>query len=163
MLKNLCASMAVAAVLVAPSAGAAEYFVRVDGIPGTSTYRGMEDYVQVESWSFGFKEGVCQGLTFVKTMDASSAAFTVAALSGVVYPFIVVVARKPGQQPFTFMRLTLNNAVFTSFTTGGTTNDGVPIEQISAKPTSVKTELFEQDIRGGKVVIANSRVDCPPT
>ena len=165
MIKNLCLSLAASTVLIAGSAQAGnDYLVKVDGIAGTSNLKGLTDYIQVESWSLGFNRGVCQALNFAKQMDSSSADFTAAALSGIVYPNIVLVAQKQGAIPFTFLRLTLTNSVFKSFKTGGTSGDSlVPIEQISAQPSSVKTELFGQDDTGQRVLIATSSVVCPQT
>jgi type VI protein secretion system component Hcp len=156
-------AIAAVAALAAGPAAAVDYLVKVDGIPGTSNLVRMTDYIPVQSWSLGFNKGVCQTLTFVKTMDASSAALTAAALSGVVYPQIILVARHPGEQPYNFMRLVLTNSVFTSFKTGGSTIDGsVPTETISAQPSSVKTELYEMTASGTKALVASSIVDCPP-
>lgn len=151
------------ALIAGPAQAATEYFIRVIGIDGTSTVIGLTDYIEIQSWSPGFDNGICQGLQFVKQMDASSADFTGAALTGIVYPRIILLARKQGEMPFAFMRLTLTDSVFTSFKTGGTSGDSlVPIEQIGARPSSVKTELFGQDAKGaGRVLIATSDVVCP--
>jgi type VI protein secretion system component Hcp len=102
-------------------------------------------------------------LTFVKPMDASSADLTGAALSGMVYPRIVLIAQPQGERPFIFMRLTLTDSIFTSFKTGGNSSNesGAPIETISAKPSTVKTDIYEQDERGGRVLAATSTVTCP--
>lgn len=162
MSRKFCLSVAAVAALAAGPALATDYFIKVDGIAGTSDVVRMTDYIEVQSWSLEFNEGVCQALTFVKLMDKSSAAFTAAALSGLTYPLITVIARTPGERPFNYMRLTLTNSVFTSFRTGGTTGDGTPIEQISAQPASVKTDLWEMDVRGQRVLVASSKVDCPP-
>ncbi len=165
MIKNICLSLAVSTALITGSAQAVnDYFIKIDGIAGTSFEKGLTDYIPVESWSLGFNRGVCQALQFAKKMDSSSADLTGAALSGIVYPNIVLVARKQGEVPFTFMRLTLTNSVFKSFKTGGTTGESlVPIEQISAQPSSVKTELYDQDRDGRRVLIATSSVVCPQT
>jgi type VI protein secretion system component Hcp len=161
--RSFCFSVAAVAALAAGPALATDYFVKVDGIAGTSDVVRMTDYIEVQSWSLEFNEGVCRALTFVKLMDKSSASFTAAALSGLTYPTITVIARTPGERPFNYMRLTLTNSVFTSFRTGGTTGDGTPIEQISAQPASVKTDLWEMDERGQRVLVASSKVDCPPS
>jgi hypothetical protein len=165
MTRKFCLSVAAAAALCAGSAQAAnEYFVRVAGIAGTSNVLGLEDYIPVLFWSLGFEDGACQGLQFVKQMDASSADLTAAALSGVTYPRITLIARRQGAPAFLYMRLTLTNSVFTSFKTAGTAGGSdPPTEQISARPASVKTELFEQNDKGGRELVASSEVNCPRT
>ena len=163
VIRNLVRSVAFATVLFAGSAQAAnEYYVRVYGIAGTSLVRGLTDFIEVQSWSLGFDNGVCEGLQFVKQADASSADLTGAALSGTVFSRIVLLARKPGEQPFNYMRVTLSNSVITSFKTGGSRSDDLaPTEVISARPSSVRTEIYGQDEKGTRFLVATSSVACP--
>ena len=156
-------SLASATVLLAGSAHAAnEYYVRVYGIGGTSLVRGLTDFIEVQSWSLGFDNGVCQGLQFVKQADASSADLTGAALSGTVFSRIVLLARKPGEVPFDYMRVTLTNSVITSFKTGGSRSDDLaPTEQITARPSTVRTEVYGQEERGSRILISSCSVVCP--
>lgn len=156
-------SIAALAALITAPAQATDYFIKVDGIPGTSNLVRMTDYIHVQSWSLDFSDGVCHGLNFVKHMDASSPLFTGAALSGAVYPTIILIAQRPGNNPFNFLRLTLTNSVFTSFKSGGTTGGepAVPVEYIGIKPSRVKTDLFQEDIKGQRVLVSSSVVNCP--
>ena len=163
MIKSFVLSVASATALLAASAQAAnEYYVRVYGIPGTSLVIGLTDFIEVQSWSLGFDNGACEGLQFVKQADASSADLTGAALSGAVYSRIVLLARKPGAPPFDYMRVTLTNSVITSFRTGGSRSDDLaPTEQVTARPSSVRTEVYGQDEKGTRTLIASSSVACP--
>jgi type VI protein secretion system component Hcp len=166
MIKNLFLSLAGSAALMsgAAQAASADYLIRIDGISGTSTVVGFEDYLGVESWSLGFTRGVCQNLHFVKQMDAASAPLTGATILGTFYPSVILVARKTGGDgsAFTYMKLTLTNSFFTSFQTGGSNGSSIlPMEQISLQPSSVKFEAFEQDpISGGTTLIASNSVTC---
>jgi hypothetical protein len=72
----LCLAAVVAALGASAAQAASDYLIQIDGIPGTSTLAGFEDYIGVESWSLGFVRGTCQGLHFVKQMDAASAPMT---------------------------------------------------------------------------------------
>jgi type VI secretion system secreted protein Hcp len=151
----------VATLGVGAAHAATDYLIRIDGIPGTSQIIGFEDYIPVESWSLGFTRGTCQDLHFVKQMDAASAPLTGAAILGNFYPKITLVARKAGEQPFVFLQLTLTNTVFTSFQSGGSAGGSIlPIEQISAQPSSVKFEAFEQDDTGAVRLVATNTVTC---
>jgi type VI secretion system secreted protein Hcp len=159
--------LSLAAVMAALSAGAAQaagdYLIRIDGIAGTSTVAGFEDYIGVESWSLGFVRNACQDLHFVKQMDAASAPLTGAAMLGTFYPKIVLVARKVGGDgnSFVYLKLTLTNSVFTSFQTGGSDGSALlPMEQVSAQPSSVKYEAFAQDQSGAVTVVASNTVTC---
>ena len=145
--------LSLAAVAATLSGGAAQaasdYLIRIDGIAGTST----------------FVRNACQDLHFVKQMDAASAPLTGAAMLGSFYPKIVLVARKAGGDGngFVYLKLTLTNSVFTSFQSGGSNGSSLlPMEQISAQPSSVKFEAFEQDRTGTGVVtlVATNTVTC---
>jgi len=156
-----------ATVFAALSAGTAQaandYLIRIDGIPGTSTVAGFEDYINVDSWSLGFVRSACQDLHFVKQMDAASAPLTGATMLGTFYPKILLVARKVGGDgnAFVYLKLTLTNSVFTSFQTGGANGSSLlPMEQISAQPSSVKYEAFEQDQTGVVTLVATNTVTC---
>jgi len=164
MFRNLCLSLAATTALVAGTAHAnPDFFIRIDGISGTSTTAGFEQYIDVASWSLGFTRGYCQALHFVKEMDASSADMTAASLLGTFYPIVNLVARRSagdGSQ-FTYMRLTMANSVFTSFQTGGSSGSSIlPMEQITLQPSSVKLEVFEQLAGGGSQLVATSTVTC---
>ena len=156
-----------ATLVAALSAGAAQaandYLIRIDGIAGTSTVDGFEDYINVESWSLGFVRNTCQALHFVKQMDAASAPLTEAAMLGTFYPKIVLVALKQGGDAsnFVYLKLTLTNSVFTSFQTGGANGSSLlPTEQVSAQPSTVKYEAFAQDPTGVSTLVASNTVTC---
>lgn len=163
MNKNICLSLLASTALFAGVAhgAASEYLIRIEGINGTSNIRGFEDYIAVESWSLGFTRGVCEGLNFVKQMDAASPDLTGAAMFGMFYRNITLVARKPGDRPFVHMRLTLTNSIFTSFQTGASSSSStLPVEQIRLQPSSVKIEAFEQNDMGAVVPVATNTVTC---
>lgn len=161
------AQLLLATLVAALSAGtaqaASDYLIQIDGIAGTSTTVGFEDYINVDSWSLGFVRGACQDLHFVKQMDAASADLTGAAMRGVFYPRVVLVARKQGGDGngFVYLKLTLTNSVFTSFQSGGAAGGSLlPVEQVSAQPSSVKFEAFEQDQSGFVRLVASNTVTC---
>ena len=56
MIKRMYLSLAVVAATlgVGTAQAASDYLIHVDGIVGTSTIAGFEDYIEVESWSLGF-------------------------------------------------------------------------------------------------------------
>ena len=165
MIKNIVLSLAGCAALMSgvAQAASADYLIRIDGIGGTSTVAGFEDYIAVESWSLGFTPGACQNLHFVKQMDAASAPLTGATILGTFYPTIILVARKTGGDgnAFTYMKLTLTSSIFTSFQTGGSNGSSIlPMEQISLQPSTVKFEAFEQDGLGHIALVATNNITC---
>jgi type VI secretion system secreted protein Hcp len=160
---SIVLATAVAALSAGAAQAASDYLIRIDGIAGTSTLAGFEDFIDVESWSLGFVRNACQDLHFVKRMDAASAPLTGAAMLGAFYPQIVLVARKAGGDGngFVYLKLTLTNSVFTSFQSGGSNGSSLlPVEQISAQPSSVKFEAFGQDQTGAVTLVASNTVTC---
>jgi len=160
---HLSLAALVATLSVSAAQAANDYLIRIDGIAGTSNVAGFEDYIGVESWSLGFVRSTCQDLHFVKQMDAASAPLTGAAMLGTFYPKIFLVARKAGGDGngFVYLKLTLTNSVFTSFQSGGSNgSSSLPFEQISAQPSSVKFEAFEQDATGVVTLVASNTVTC---
>lgn len=158
---SLFLAAAAATLSIGAAQAASDYLIHIDGIAGTSTIIGFQDYIEIESYSLGFVRGACQDLHFVKQMDAASAAMTGGTILGTFYPQVILVARKPGERPFTYLRLTLTNSVFTSFQSGGSNGSSVlPVEQISMQPSSVKFEAFEQDATGAATLVASNTVTC---
>jgi type VI protein secretion system component Hcp len=102
-------------------------------------------------------------LQIVKPVDVTSPAFTAAAMSSIVHPNVVLVGRRDtAPAPLVLLRLTLTNSVFTAVKSGGTSNATVvPVEQISAKPASVKTEIWGQNEKGERILITTGTVNCP--
>ena len=165
MFKGICTLLASSALLFAGAAQAAQdYLIKINGISGTSDVRGFEDYINIESWSLGFTRGQCQALHFVKPMDTASSALTEATLVGTYFTPVTLIARKTGGDGtyFTYMKLTLTNSVFTSFQTGGSNGSSIlPMEQVTLQPSSVKIELYEQNVGGvGETVVATNSVTC---
>lgn len=163
MIKNICLSLAASAALFSGAAQAAsEYLIKINGINGTSTLVGFTDYIEVESWSVGFTKGICQDLHFVKEMDAASADLTGAVLVKITYPTVTLIARRAGREtPFTYMKLTLANSVFTSFQVGGSAGGSlIPFEQISLSSASGLFELFGEQADGTVVKVAENSFTC---
>lgn len=164
MFRKLCLSLTASTALITGVAQASpEFFIKIDGIDGTSTVEDFEQYIDVESWSLGFTRGLCQDLNFVKQMDASSGNLTAATLLGTFYPTVNLVARRAGGDgsPFIYMKLTLFNSVFTSLQVGGSAGSSIlPMEQVSLQPSSVKLELFRQLDGGGTLPLQPTTVTC---
>lgn len=162
MMKQIIMALAASTALVASNAQAAfDTFLKVRGINGTSSVRGFEEYIDIYSFSLGFTRGVCSSLNVMKKMDTSSAEITGATLLGTTFPQAILVLRKPGENPWTFMKMTLNTINFTSIQESGSSGgDDQPTESVSLQPASVKIEAFEQDAVGNAVLVATNTVTC---
>ena len=57
----LLASLA-ATLSIGTAQAASDYLIQIDGISGTSTSDGFQDYIDIESWSLGFVRNSCQDL-----------------------------------------------------------------------------------------------------
>ena len=111
--------------------------------------------------TFGRRVG--QALRLVKQMDTSSSEFTTAVLYAQVFSPVILSALKTGgdSNPYTRMRLTMTNGIFTSFQVGGSNGSSIlPMEQISFQPASIKFESFVQNTDGSVVLAASNTVTC---
>lgn len=162
MIKKIVLALAASSALVAGTAQAGyDSFLKIQGINGTSNVKGFEEYIDIYSFSLGFTRGVCSSLNIMKKMDTSSAEITGATLLGTTFPYAVLVLRKPGETPWTFMKMTLNTVNFTTIQESGSSGgDDRPTESISLQPASVKIEAFEQDATGSPVLVATNTVTC---
>jgi len=162
MIKKVCLALAASTALIGGTAqAAADYFIKIVGIAGTSTVIGLTDYIEISSYSTGFSRGACQSLNFTKQMDAASPDLSNAALLGTPFTSATLIGRKAGAEPFIFMRLTFTNLLITSVSVGGSQGGGdTPIEQVSLQPSSVKIEAFGQDNAGNSIPLATSTVTC---
>ena len=161
MIRKLCLALAASLGLTGTAHASYDTFLRIDSIEGTSTAHGLESYIEIYSFSLGFTRGTCSSLSVMKSMDESSAPLTEAVLMGTLFPTATVVMRRPGERPFTFLRLTLSNVVVTSLQESGSAGgDFRPTESLSIQPSSVKMEAFEENEFGIVVPTASKTVTC---
>jgi type VI secretion system secreted protein Hcp len=141
----------------------ADYFLKLDGIPGESQDSKHKGEIQLESWSWGAtnrgsagKSGGMgsgkadvQDIVFTKLIDKAGPKLFQACCSGEPIKTAVLVARKAGKDQQEYLKITLTDSIVSSHTIHGAAGADVhPTEQFSLNFTKIKYEYKEQKADG---------------
>jgi type VI secretion system secreted protein Hcp len=142
------------------TAGAADYFLSIDGIPGESVERDHRDWIEVLSYSWGASStaGSGGGLSagkatvsdlFVSSMlSQASPQLFLAVMKGTHAATAILEGVRSGgeQRPVPFMRLSLEDVVVTNYQTGA--SDETPFDAFSLAYGRISYSYWRQDERG---------------
>ena len=166
------ALVAALALPCAASAAAVDYFLKIDGIDGESTDQGHKGELQVESWSWGVSSALGNGASrtgkpcvasfnFSKMVDKATPQLMANAVSGMIIKSAVLTARKAGERPLEYLKVTLENVLVSSYQAGGS-NAALPVDQFSfnfAKMT-VEYKVQKADGTAGETSTASFQGGC---
>ncbi len=143
----------------APSA-AVDVFLKIPGIPGSSTDRQHPNEIEVQSIQYGLNntgtasfggggsagKATFQDINFTKKIDKSSPVLLRNCLTGTHFPSAVITTRKAGNAPIDLFKVTLTDVMVSSWsmTSGG----DLPMESISLNFARVEWEYFIQGLDG---------------
>lgn len=143
---------------------AADYFLKIEGIPGESTDSAHKDEIQLESWSWGQTQiGVnaagggggsgkvqMQDFSFVmKTNKASPALFLNCAQGDHIAKATLVCRKAGGGKQQDYLKLYFEDLLVSSFhISGQSTGDSLPLETVSLNFTKIKYEYSVQNEKG---------------
>jgi type VI secretion system secreted protein Hcp len=137
-----------------------EYFLKVDGIEGESQAKPSE--IDLLSWSWGAAQSgtmafgggggagkvAVQDFSFSMRENKASARLLHACITGQHIASAILEARKAGGKPETFLTITLKQVLVSSFQTGGSWGDPIPVNQVSINFADITYEYKEQDDKG---------------
>jgi type VI secretion system secreted protein Hcp len=145
---------------------AVDMYLKIDGIKGESQAENHKDQIDVLAWSWGMSnsgtthEGGAGGVgkanvqdfSFTKFIDTSTTDFMLRTLNGEHIPKIEFIVEKPtgGDKPFEFLRITFENVIVTSVSTGGSGGEDRLTENVSLNFQKVKVEYTPQKQDGSK-------------
>lgn len=142
---------------------AADFFLKIDGIPGESHDSKHKDEIDVMSYSFGASQtgsfsagggggaGKAQFQDFHFTMKISKASpkLFLACADGSHIKSALLTARKAGKEQQEFFTVKFSDILVSSFQTGGSGGgDELPTESISLNFTKMELEYKEQKADG---------------
>ena len=142
----------------------ADYFLKIDGIPGESQDAKHKDEIQLESWSWGETQGgahsagggggsgkvVMQDFHFTQKANKASPQLFLSCATGKHIAKAELTCRKAGGKQEAFMKIYLGDMLISSFQTGGSAGgDPLPTEQVSFNFTTIKYEYSVQKKDGG--------------
>lgn len=143
---------------------AVDYFLKIDGIEGESADSQHKNEIDVLSWGWGESQSGTmaygggggagkvnmQDFHFTMRVNKGSPKLMLACATGKHIGSGVLLARKAGEKPLDFFKLTFTDLMISSFQTGGSgSGDEVPVESISFNYSKIKFEYQEQDSKGG--------------
>lgn len=141
---------------------AVDYFMKIEGIKGESADSKHKDEIDVLSWSWGqTQQGahsagggggagkvVMQDLSFTKRVDKASAPLLLACASGQHIKSVDLVCRKAGKDQQEYLKVKLSDVLISSYQTGGSQGELVPIDQISLNFSKIEMEYKAQKADG---------------
>src|SRR5512140_1419124 len=112
---------------------AVDYFLKIDGIEGESQDSKHKGEIEVESFSWGVTNSAVatagggaaagraqfSGFNFMQVLTKASPSLFLKCVSGQHIKMAVLVARKAGEVPFEFLKLTLSDVLVSSYQTSG--------------------------------------------
>ncbi|HEX6684894.1 MAG TPA: type VI secretion system tube protein Hcp [Candidatus Limnocylindrales bacterium] len=133
-----------------PAAAGADYFLKLDGIPGESKDAQHRDEIEIPSWSLQDTAGCGPVASFRKLFDRSSPLLFKAATAGAHIPTAVLTGRKAGERPHEFTRFEFKDIVISSFQTGttATAGDVLPMDSFSINYAQVRMVYIPQNADG---------------
>jgi type VI secretion system secreted protein Hcp len=137
---------------------AVDYFLKVDGIDGESTDDKHKNEIDVMSWSWGETQGgthaggggggagkvVMQDFHFVMKMNKATPKLMLACANGEHIKEAVLVCRKAGKEQQEYLKVKFSDLLVSSYQTGGSSGDVVPMDQISLNYSKIVFEYKEQ-------------------
>jgi type VI secretion system secreted protein Hcp len=141
---------------------AVDYFLKIDGVEGESTDDKHKGEIDVESWSWGETQSgtsaagggggagkvSMQDFHFVMRLNKASPKLMLACATGDHLKSATLVCRKAGGDQQEYMKIVMSDLLVSSYQTGGSSGDVVPIDQISLNFSKIEYEYKPQKADG---------------
>ena len=155
--------VALFAGLTPSAAAASDMFLKLGDIKGESTDQTHKDQIDVLAWSWGMSntatssgggtsagKATIQDFSFTKFVDLSTTELMLHTLNGAHIDEAIFVVQKAGSQPFEFLKITFEDVLVTSVSTGGSGGEDRLTENVSLNFAKVKVEYTKQNDDGTK-------------
>jgi type VI secretion system secreted protein Hcp len=141
---------------------AVDFFLKVDGIEGESTDAKHKNEIDVQSWSWGETQTgthaggggggagkvSMQDFHFTMTVNKATPKLMLACATGQHIAKAVLTCRKAGGEQQEYMIVTFSDMLVSSYQTGGSQGDLVPVDQISLNFSKIEVEYKPQTEKG---------------
>lgn len=135
-----------------------DYFLKIEGIPGESKDQNHKDEIDVLSWSWGetntgssdARGGAGSGrvqmqdFNFVMSFNKASPKLMLNCANGKHIGTAQLTCRKAGGEQQEYLIITFTDVLISSYQTGGSGGDVIPIDQISFNYSQVEFDYKEQ-------------------
>ena len=131
---------------------AVDFFLKIEGIAGESSDDKHKDEIELQSWSWGEAQtGTAslgsgmgagkvqmQDFNFVMEVSKASPKLLLACASGEHIKSAILTCRKAGKEQQEYLKIKFSDILVSSFQTGGSAGQEVPIDQISLNYTKIE-------------------------
>lgn len=139
-----------------------DYFLKIEGVDGESTDNKHKNEIDVLSWSWGETNAgthvggggggagkvSMQDFHFVMHVNKSSPKLMLACASGEHIPKAVLTCRRAGKEQQEYLQITFTDLLVSSYQTGGSAGDVVPVDQISLNFAKIEHSYKPQKADG---------------
>jgi type VI secretion system secreted protein Hcp len=143
---------------------AVDMFMKIKGVKGESADKTYKEQIDVLAWSWGASNsgsasmggGAGSGkvsmndLSFTKYLDTSSPDLMKACCNGKHFDEALLIVRKAGEKPLEYLKITMNEVLISSVSTGGSGGEDRLTENVTFNFAKVKVEYTPQTETGGK-------------
>lgn len=142
---------------------AMDMFIKIKGIDGESRDHKHGKEIDVLAWSWGMSQSGSthtgggggsgkvnvQNLSFTHWLDKASPALQLHCCNGKHIDEALLTVRKAGENPVEYLKITMNEIIVASCSTGGSGGEDRLTENVSLNFAKVKVEYQLQDEKGG--------------
>jgi type VI secretion system secreted protein Hcp len=150
-------TFAIAGLTLGQADAAVDMFLKIDSIPGESQKAGHEDEIDVLSWGWGTSGSGAGGgggagkvnvsdLNFVKQMGRASPGIMQKCCDGSNIADVEIILCTSGSAAaeHCYLKITLENAIVTSYSMGAQGEDPVPVEKVTMNFQKIKMDYFPE-------------------
>lgn len=135
-----------------------DYFLKIEGIDGESTDAKHKNEIDVESWSWGETNSgshaygggggagkvSMQDFSFSMRINKASPKLLLSCANGAHIKKAQLTCRKAGKEQQEYLIVKFTDLLVSSFQTGGSAGDVVPVDQISLNFAKIEYEYYPQ-------------------
>ena len=137
---------------------AVDYFLKLTGIDGESTDSKHKGSIDIESWSWGETQSGAssfgggggagkvqmQDFHFTMRVNKASPKLMLACASGEHIKEAILTCRKAGKDQQEYLKITFSDLLVSSYQTGGSKGDVIPMDQIALNFSKISFDYKEQ-------------------
>lgn len=142
---------------------AVDYFLKIKDIEGESTDAKHKNEIDVLSWSWsesqsgtfasagggGAGKVNMNDLAFTMNVNKASPAILLACANGKHIETALLTCRKAGTEQQEYLKITFTDLLVSSFQTGGSSGDIVPVDSVSLNFSKIEYSYAPQNKKGG--------------
>ena len=145
-------------------AGSADYYLKIDGIPGESQDKKHKNEIELIGWNWGQTQPVQAGGTtagraggrvsmhdfsFSMHINKASPKLFLACATGQHIKSAVLTCRRAGTEQQEYLKITFSDLLVSNYQTGGSSGgETVPVEQVSINFTKIEMSYAGQKSDG---------------